>query len=86
MSTFVNEALHLVSNVQLVKSHLFWNERQIQHYLSLLWQEFTTRIITNAMPIDQPITKVNITTLVIRGLGGEHIHMQTYRRPHESDF
>ena len=36
--TFKAEALRLVSNVKLVKWLLPCNERQIQHYLALLWK------------------------------------------------
>ena len=36
MPTFVTEALHLVSNLQLVKHLLLLNEQLIQHYLSPL--------------------------------------------------
>ena len=38
MPTFITEALRLVSNVQLVKRLLLYNEQQIQHYLAFLWQ------------------------------------------------
>ena len=38
MPTFKTKALHLVSNVQLVKRLLPYNERQIQYYLALLWK------------------------------------------------
>ena len=47
--TFVNETLHLVINVQLVKCLILLNEQLIQHYLS---QEFTMYFVTKAMPID----------------------------------
>ena len=44
---FITEALHLAANVQLLKTTLLWNKWLIYHYLSILWQTFTTRIITN---------------------------------------
>ena len=36
--TIKTKALRLVSNVQLVKRLLPCNERQIQHYLAVLWK------------------------------------------------
>ena len=34
-------------NVQLLKTTLSWNKWLIYHYLSLLWQTFTTHFVTN---------------------------------------
>ena len=43
MPTFITEALRFVSNVQLVKWLLPYNEQHIQRYLPLLWQYGTAQ-------------------------------------------
>ena len=51
MPTFITEALHLVSNLQMVRWLLLQNEQLIQHCLSLLFLMHMTHFVTKATPI-----------------------------------